>query len=64
MHADEISEDRIIRGMVGRDLTSRYPEHESKVGEELLRIEDWTVHHPLDASRQIIHDANLMRPRR
>ncbi|MBY0178099.1 multiple monosaccharide ABC transporter ATP-binding protein [Curtobacterium herbarum] len=59
MHADEISEDRIIRGMVGRDLSSRYPEHESNVGEELLRIEDWNVHHPLDASRQIIHDANL-----
>ena len=59
MHADEVSEDRIIRGMVGRDLSSRYPEHEPKIGEELLRIEDWTVHHPLDASREIIHQANL-----
>jgi putative multiple sugar transport system ATP-binding protein len=59
MHADEVSEDRIIRGMVGRDLSNRYPAHESQVGEELLRIEDWTVHHPLDASREIIHQANL-----
>ncbi|WP_144713147.1 multiple monosaccharide ABC transporter ATP-binding protein [Curtobacterium pusillum] len=59
MHADDVSEDRIIRGMVGRDLSNRYPEHESRVGEELLRIEDWTVHHPLDASREIIHQANL-----
>ncbi|ROP60975.1 monosaccharide ABC transporter ATP-binding protein (CUT2 family) [Curtobacterium sp. PhB130] len=59
MHADDVSEDRIIRGMVGRDLSNRYPEHESNVGEELLRIEDWTVHHPLDASREIIHQANL-----
>ncbi|WIB76727.1 sugar ABC transporter ATP-binding protein [Curtobacterium sp. MCPF17_002] len=59
MHADDVSEDRIIRGMVGRDLSNRYPTHESRVGEELLRIEDWTVHHPLDASREIIHQANL-----
>jgi putative multiple sugar transport system ATP-binding protein len=59
MHADDVSEDRIIRGMVGRDLSNRYPTHESQVGEELLRIEDWTVHHPLDASREIIHQANL-----
>ncbi|KPG76586.1 multiple monosaccharide ABC transporter ATP-binding protein [Frigoribacterium sp. RIT-PI-h] len=59
MHADEVSEDRIIKGMVGRDLESRYPAHESKVGGELLRIEDWTVHHPLDSTREIIHQANL-----
>jgi putative multiple sugar transport system ATP-binding protein len=59
MHADEISEERIIRGMVGRDLSSRYPHHDSVVGEELLRIQDWTVHHPLDASREVIHQANL-----
>ncbi|WP_261974968.1 LacI family DNA-binding transcriptional regulator, partial [Curtobacterium sp. B18] len=49
LRADEVSEDRIIRGMVGRDLSNRYPERENPViGEELLRIEDWTVHHPLD----------------
>ncbi len=60
MHGDDVSEDRIIRGMVGRDLSSRYPERENPViGEELLRIEDWTVHHPLDGSREIIHQANL-----
>jgi putative multiple sugar transport system ATP-binding protein len=56
----EITEDRIIRGMVGRDLTRRYPEHESKVGGELLRIEDWTVHHPLDRERVVVNKANLM----
>ncbi|RZU33991.1 multiple monosaccharide ABC transporter ATP-binding protein [Blastococcus saxobsidens] len=38
--------DRIIRGMVGRDLESYYPERESRPGEEVLRVEDWTVRHP------------------
>lgn len=46
--ADEgaIDEARIIRGMVGRSLDHRYPDHEPNVGEELLRVENWTVEHP------------------
>ncbi|WP_157510007.1 multiple monosaccharide ABC transporter ATP-binding protein [Frondihabitans sp. Leaf304] len=59
VHAGEVSEDRIIKAMVGRDLESRYPDHTSNIGEELLRIEDWTVHHPLDATREVVHHANL-----
>jgi putative multiple sugar transport system ATP-binding protein len=41
-----VDTDRIIRGMVGRDLESYYPERESHPGEEVLRVEDWTVKHP------------------
>ncbi|SDY71129.1 monosaccharide ABC transporter ATP-binding protein, CUT2 family [Modestobacter sp. DSM 44400] len=41
-----VDQDRIIRGMVGRDLESYYPERESHPGEEVLRVEDWTVKHP------------------
>lgn len=59
MHADEISEERIIKGMVGRDLSSRYPDHTPNIGAELLRIEDWTVHHPVDQGRQVVKAANL-----
>ncbi|ALO67952.1 ABC transporter ATP-binding protein [Arthrobacter alpinus] len=59
MHADDISEERIIKGMVGRDLNSRYPDHTPTIDEELLRIEDWTVHHPVDQSRQVVKAANL-----
>jgi putative multiple sugar transport system ATP-binding protein len=56
---DAVDEDRIIRGMVGRDLEHRFPEHEPEVGETLLELEDWTVMHPLDHSRVVIKDANL-----
>jgi putative multiple sugar transport system ATP-binding protein len=56
---DEISEDRIIKGMVGRDLQSRYPDRDVPIGEEVLRIEDWTVHHPLEHSRKVVDSANL-----
>jgi putative multiple sugar transport system ATP-binding protein len=57
--AEPVSEDRIIRSMVGRDLENRYPDHVSTVGAEILRIENWTVRHPNDASRIVVDDASL-----
>ena len=59
MVADEVTQERIIRGMVGRDLGHRFPPHESHIGEEVLRIEDWTVHHPTDPDRIVVDSANL-----
>jgi putative multiple sugar transport system ATP-binding protein len=58
-HAGEVSEERIIRGMVGRDLESRFPERSVSIGEEVLRVEDWTVHHPLEHSRLVVDGASL-----
>ena len=59
LDSDDISEERIIRGMVGRDLQSRYPDRTPDIGEEVLRIEDWTVQHPLEHSRTVVDHANL-----
>ena len=59
MKADAVTQDRIIRGMVGRDLEHRYPERTPRIGEEILRIEDWTVHHPTQGERVIVDRANL-----
>jgi putative multiple sugar transport system ATP-binding protein len=53
------TQDRIIRGMVGRDLEHRYPEREPQIGEELFRVEGWTVDHPTQAGRRVIDDASL-----
>ena len=45
---DEFSEDRIIKGMVGRPMDDRYPSREHKVRPEIgLEVKNWTVHHPL-----------------
>jgi putative multiple sugar transport system ATP-binding protein len=57
--ADGINEDRIIRGMVGRDLDHRYPPHTPDIGETLFEIRDWTVFHPDDPSRVVVNQANL-----
>ncbi|WP_281276198.1 multiple monosaccharide ABC transporter ATP-binding protein [Xylanimonas allomyrinae] len=57
--AQPVTEDRIIRGMVGRSLDHRFPEHHPQIGEEALRVEDWTVHHPIDTERVIVDHANI-----
>ncbi|WP_457033495.1 multiple monosaccharide ABC transporter ATP-binding protein [Kitasatospora sp. P5_F3] len=54
-----ITEDRIIRGMVGRDLEHRYPERTPEIGEIALAIEDWTVQHPLDHQRKVVDGASV-----
>ena len=59
MRGADVSEERIIRGMVGRSLDHRFPEHTSTIGDEVLRIEDWTVHHPLDQARKVVDGASL-----
>ena len=54
-----LTEDRIISGMVGRDLDHRFPPHEPHIGPEILRIEDWTVHSPTQHGRVLVRGANL-----
>ncbi|NCT91920.1 ATP-binding cassette domain-containing protein [Cellulomonas sp. APG4] len=60
MHgAEPVTEERIIRGMVGRSLDQRFPHRSATIGEEALRIEDWTVHHPVQHERVVVDAANL-----
>ncbi|WP_431276771.1 multiple monosaccharide ABC transporter ATP-binding protein [Variovorax ureilyticus] len=54
-----ISEDRIIRGMVGRDMAHRYPERTPQIGEVIFEVRDWRVHHALHADREQIKGVNL-----
>ncbi|WP_425460084.1 multiple monosaccharide ABC transporter ATP-binding protein [Kutzneria buriramensis] len=60
VRADDVSEDRIIAGMVGRDLEHRFPPHEPKIGAEALRIEDWTVHSPTRPEHKVVDAASLV----
>ncbi|MCR2807746.1 multiple monosaccharide ABC transporter ATP-binding protein [Paenibacillus soyae] len=56
---DQITEDRIIKGMVGRDLTNRYPERQPKIGEVLFEARKWTVYHPSQPDRKVIDDVSF-----
>ena len=44
--ADGLTEEMIIKDMVGRDLTQRFPERKSSPGETVMEINNWTVYHP------------------
>lgn len=59
----EISEDRIIRGMVGRDLDQRFPPRTPYTGEDAGRVamavSGWTVRHPIDQQRKVVDDVSL-----
>jgi putative multiple sugar transport system ATP-binding protein len=59
MVTDQVTEGRIISGMVGRALENRFPPHEPNIGEEALRIEDWTVHSPAQRGRVVVSNASL-----
>jgi len=53
----DISEDRIIRDMVGRDMAHRYPDRPRQIGETLMAVKGWNVWHPDQKDRQMIRDA-------
>ncbi|MCR5604802.1 MAG: sugar ABC transporter ATP-binding protein [Lachnospiraceae bacterium] len=58
--AEEISEDRIIKGMVGRELTDRFPKRKDvRIGEISLEVKNWTVHHPQYIERKVVNDVNF-----
>ena len=50
---DGADEDRIIRGMVGRTLESRFPDHEPKIGDVFFEVKNWNVAHPQIADRLV-----------
>ena len=59
-HENEISEERIIKGMVGREITDRFPKrHDVKIGDVNMEVKDWTVHHPLYTERVVVDHVNF-----
>lgn len=56
---DDTSEERLIRGMVGRDLAHRFPGREHAVGDVAFAVRDWTVHHPIDHERKVVDGVSL-----
>ena len=59
MSDGKADQERIIKGMVGREMDNRYPAHTSNTGAEILRVENWTAHHPDDKNRVVVDNVNL-----
>lgn len=57
---DDFSENRIIRGMVGRELSNRFPARENvKIGEVCMEVDHWTVHHPMTPAKKVVDDVSF-----
>ena len=54
-----LTEDRIVRDMVGRDMAHRYPDRDRRAGEMLFELRGWNVWHPEQRDRQMIRDLSM-----
>jgi putative multiple sugar transport system ATP-binding protein len=59
MRGEDATEARIIRSMVGRPLDHLFPPRDPHIGEEIFRVEDWTVYHPVDTARKVVDNASF-----
>ena len=57
--AGVVSEERIIRAMVGRDMAHRYPQRQPQIGEVIFEVRNWHVHHEQYSEREVIKGVNL-----
>ncbi len=55
----EIKEERIIRGMVGREINDRFPKREHNIGAVSFEIKNWTVEDPEIPGRKRLDNINL-----
>ena len=57
---EQVSEERIIKGMVGREITNRFPKRENvEIGDIQMEVDHWTVHHPLYPERKVVDDVSM-----
>lgn len=57
---DNVTEERIIRGMVGREMSSRFPQRENTIQDEVaFEVKNWTVYHELYTERKVVDNVSL-----
>jgi len=56
---DGLAQDRIIKGMVGREIIDIFPPRSCLIGEVMFEIKNWNVFDPQIEGRQTIYNANL-----
>ncbi|HHW48638.1 MAG TPA: ATP-binding cassette domain-containing protein [Clostridiaceae bacterium] len=59
-HSSEITEDRVIKGMVGRELVDRFPKRENvKIGDVIFEIRNWNAYHEQSSERKVVDNVNI-----
>ena len=52
-------ESRIVRSMVGRAISNRFPDKEAEIGDVIFEVNNWNVFHPIDNKRQMLKDVSF-----
>ena len=56
----KIPEDRIIKGMVGREITDRFPKRPGvEIGDIKMEVKNWTVYHPQYEGRKVCDNVSI-----
>ena len=57
---EDVTESLIIQGMVGRDMTHRFPEKKHEVKDEIvMEVRDWSVYHPEYPDFAVVKNASF-----
>lgn len=56
---ENISENRIIKGMVGREMTDRFPKRSHKIGDIRFEVSNWNVYDPKDSTRKVLNNISI-----
>jgi len=55
-----LPEDRIIKGMVGREITDRFPKRpDVEIGDVRMEVKNWTVYHPKYENRKVCDNVSI-----
>ncbi len=58
-HDRLVSEEQIIKDMVGRSMDDRYPPRDPKIGGTVMTVRDWTIEDPVNSQRLLVKGANF-----
>jgi len=58
-NVDDISEARIIKGMVGREMTDRFPKRTHEIGSISFEVKEWNAYDPKDETKHVLKDINI-----
>src|SRR5699024_12389586 len=60
INEEEVSENKVIKEMVGRDLSNMYSQRKGKINDNItFEAKNWSAYHTQDTNRKILHTINV-----
>lgn len=58
-NSQDLSQERIVKGMVGRQITNYYPDRNVSIGDKLFEVKNWNVYSPTVPGQKKIDDVSF-----